>query len=533
MKNKLLVTLALSAVVAASSVALASCGNNRNNYAYDLDFNVDVSGTTINMWAGFGGALNDSIEALADEFHRLTGVTVKYESKSSYDDCLKAVTLAATQGGYPHIVVGYPDHFASYVKSNIIVRLDYYFENDVHNPTFEPEGESFKISDFYVDYMKENQSVEFDDKSGNPYTLGVPFNKSTEVLIYNKTFFDWCASKDDLKDKIYVPETFEQLESVGLAILKYFKDNNLYGTVIKNDAGATILDLSKITEATGQNATTDFKPFSYDSQANLFITNVRQSGGEYTTYDKERKKGYLAFDSDETREGLTYLKHLYDENVFGIPADWGEAKYGSNPFKAGKTVMTLGSSAGVANSAPTGNKFKIAAAPVPYRAADKKYVISQGANLALLDTGSREQRVAAWQFIKFLSKYANGAFCANSGYYPSCAYAEKAGADGKSGMWAGYSEDSEWLDYATWIEDAAIGSTADQIRAQTAQVNLDYYVNASLANKWIKFVDQPFSGSAVVRNEVANIPPYVFTGTYTPDQAIKAVYSKLSDYVRS
>ena len=50
-----------------------------------------------------------------------------------------------------------------------------------------------------------------------------------------------------------------------------------------------------------------------------------------------------------------------------------------------KTVMTLGSSAGVTNDAPTGNAFDIKAAPVPYFNADKKFVISQGANLALMD----------------------------------------------------------------------------------------------------------------------------------------------------
>lgn len=533
MKNKLFLTIALASVVATSAAALGACGNKRNNYAYDLDFNVDVSGTTINFWAGFGSDLSDAVQDLCKEFTRLTGVTVKYESKDSYDGCLKAVTLAATQGGYPHVVVGYPDHFASYVKSNIIVRLDYYLENDVHNDTFEPDGENFSINDFYADYVKENQSVEF-DRDGNPYTLGIPFNKSTEVLIYNKSFFDYCASKTELADKIYVPQTYAELESVGEAILKYLKDNNLYGTEIKDDKNNLVLDLKGITEARLNDAprVTDFKPFSYDSQANLFITNVRQSGGEYTTFDKAKNKGYLAFDSDETREGLSYLKTLYDKNVFGIPADWGEAKYGSNPFKACKTVMTLGSSAGVANSAPTGNKFKIAAAPVPYRTADKKFVISQGANLALLDTGSRAQRVAAWQLIKFLTKYANGAFCSTTGYYPSCAYAEQAGEDGTSGLWKGYSEDSDWMDYASWVNEASTGSTTDQIRAQTAKVNLDYYVNDKLDNKWTKFVDQPFAGSAVVRETVATIPPFVFTGEKTPDQAIKHVYSVLDDYVR-
>lgn len=173
MKKSFKTALGLPILAMATSL-LAGCGSNRNNFAYDLDFNVDVKGQTIQMWAGFGSAINDVLDDVLDEFTRLTGVKVEYESKSSYPECLKAVTLAATKGAYPHVVVGYPDHFASYVKSDIIVRLDYYFENDVHNPTFEPEGQKFKISDFYNDYMVENQSVEFDE-NGKGYTLGVPF----------------------------------------------------------------------------------------------------------------------------------------------------------------------------------------------------------------------------------------------------------------------------------------------------------------------------------------------------------------------
>ena len=533
MKKTYKTVLGLPLLAMATSI-LAGCGSNRNNFAYDLDFTVDVKGQTIQMWSGFGSSINPTLEDLLDEFERLTGVKVEYESKGGYPDCLKAVTLAATSGKYPHVVVGYPDHFASYVKNDIIVRLDYYFENDVYHPTFEPEGQRFKIADFYSDYIVENQSIEFKE-NGDPYTLGVPFNKSTEVLVYNKTFFNYCASNNDLKDKIFVPATFDELETVGKNILKYFEDIDLYGKVLYDDGTTTssstnkqVLDLREVVAPTAADTSKRFKPFSYDSQANLFITNIRQNGGTYTVYDKNEQKGYLAFDSQETRTGLTQLKKLYDENVFGIPADWGEASYGSNPFKASKTVMTLGSSAGVANDATAGNKFEIGAAPVPYVNAQRKYVISQGANLALLDKGSREERVAAWQLIKFLSKYANGYFCSKTGYYPTCAYAETEG-----GMWANMDKNGDFYgeDYTAWLEEARASlSTTDVIRAETADVNLNHYIKNG--ENWIKFVDPPFPGSAKIREEVASITPWVFTGSKSIDNAIKDMYATLSDYVR-
>ena len=536
--KKVFPAFAVVALVGGSTAALTGCSSWRNNFAYDIDFTADVKGTKIEFWTGFGSDINDEMGEILAEFTRLTGIKVKYESKGSYDNVLNASNLAATTGKFPNVLVGYPDHFASYVKQNTIVRLDYYFENDIHNPEFEPEGEKFAIDDFYSDYMLENQSVEFDE-NGNPYTLGVPFNKSTECLVYNKTFFSWCAAQDDLKDSIFVPATYQELDSVGKAILKLLKDKNVYNQVLLQDGSVKsagnltpaeekqkVLDLTGVFEygSAGHVAKECFKPFSYDSQANLFITTVRQNGGTYTYLDKNDKQGYVAFNSQETINGLNTIKTMYKDYTFGIPNDWDEAKYGSNPFKAQKTVMTLGSSAGVRNDAPPGNSFEIASAPVPYHSADKKFVISQGANLALMDKGSREQRLASWQLVKFLTKYANGYICAKTGYYPSSEYAEQGG------MWANY--DEEFIDYDSWLEEAVDSpSEAEKIKGQAALINRNYYVNPD--EHWTKFVDQPFAGSAAVRNAVANIPGYLLTEDMTAQAAIDKCLSSLKDFIKS
>ena len=186
--------------------------------------------------------------------------------------------------------------------------------------------------------------------------------------------------------------------------------------------------------------------------------------------------------------------------------------------------MTLGSSAGVANDAPTGNTFDIKAAPVPYWSADKKYVISQGANLALLDKGSRKERLAAWLLLKFLTKYANGYICSQTSYYPASAYAENGG------MWNGVDE-SAYIDYKTWLEDSMeSANTVERIKGQTAKINVDYYVKAT--EKWTKFVDQPFPGSASIRTQVANVPKFLFIDKMTPQGAIDAVLERLQDYIK-
>ncbi|MCQ2743008.1 MAG: extracellular solute-binding protein, partial [Bacilli bacterium] len=187
--KKTLLVLASSLMAGGMVAGLTSCGGEKS-IAYDLDWSVtdeQLRGTTIDFWTGFGSDMQDIVSGLVEEFTAKTGINVNLESKGGYSDLNKAIILSASTKTYPHVALAYPDHMASYVNNDTIVRMDYYFEND--------GDDNYKITDFYADYMKENQSIEFKD-DGTPYTLGVPFNKSTEVLTYNKTFFDWAATRD-------------------------------------------------------------------------------------------------------------------------------------------------------------------------------------------------------------------------------------------------------------------------------------------------------------------------------------------------
>ena len=84
-----------------------------------LDVNVDTRGVTITMWTGFGAKVNTTMDELLETFTKKTGIKVEYEAKGGYPNLLKAINLASTSGKFPNIANGYPDHFASYIKSNI------------------------------------------------------------------------------------------------------------------------------------------------------------------------------------------------------------------------------------------------------------------------------------------------------------------------------------------------------------------------------------------------------------------------------
>ena len=501
MKKSLKTGIALG-LLTLSSAALASCGGTRIN-PYDLDFSVDTNGTSINFWTPFGSAIQEHVDLICENFEKETGIHVNVETKGGYDNLEKAITLAAASQKYPHVALAYPDHMANYVNSDIIVRLDYYLEND--------GDDTFKLTDCYKDYLEEVQSVEFEE-AGNGYTLGLPFNKSTEVMCYNKQFFAWAQQTDP---SIKVPATWGELATVGPKIRSFVA--NYFGQIVGDDYKTykSALDLPTGVKALFNFTTVNednFFPVCYDSQANLFITAVRQWGGTYTEVDKATKKGYLAFDSEEAKSALAYFNELYEAKVFAVPSCYGgTTTYGSSYFGNCQSVMNIGSSAGVANS--IGKTFETGIAPLPYKDEDKKFVISQGTDAVLLDTGTQVERVAAWKFMKYLTKEADGYFASKTSYFPSCDYAAKS------------------KDYQQKVTDTSAKKTyADVVWYESNDVNDKEYLNE--AKKWTKFTDPAFVGSSTVRTELDTCFSELFIDNLTPAELIAKLKNKLKEYVK-
>ncbi len=514
-KKKLLVLLPLIS----SAIGLSGCETTKVN-PYDLDFTIDTNGTTIQMWHPFGSDIGGYLEEVVDLFTEETGIKVELEGKGGYDNLQKAINLGASKRKIPGVTLAYPDHMASYVNNDSILRLDYFFEND---------GEDFKMDDFYADYMVENQSIEKKEDGSGFYTLGVPFNKSTEVMYYNKTFFDWASAQDS---SIKVPSTWDEVYTVSNAILNLLKNKGLYEKILGSDGNLyarvteipvgvdVVLDFSAVTENT-------FHPFVYDSQSNFFITTIRQWGGTYTEFDSSTRKGYMAFNNQATVDGLTFMQKLHNECGMAIPAEYGgTTKYSSGYFKNWQSLMTIGSSAGAANSAPTGDAFQVGVAPIPYKDEDHKYAISQGTNLILMDVGTVAQRVASWKLLKYLAKFQNGLFASRSAYYPSCEYAQNSQE---------YQDALTRNNPETAVEKP---TTAQALHYYVAKVNSDYYLNDS--SNWTKFVDPGFSGSSAIREAVSSAMSLLFIGDtsgkqLSPQEVIDYYYnnSDLKDYVRS
>ena len=494
--------------------------------AFTLD---DLKGTTIEFWTGFGQTIDKTLVPMLEDFQEMTGINVTYESKGGYPNLQSAINLGSANEKYPNIANGYGDHFASYVESDIIMHLDGYIEADADRSTVD-EIEHIDYDQYYEGYKRENESIEYDDE-GNGYVLGVPFNKSTEVGTYNKTFFDVMLKFDAT---IKTPDqrwTWNDVETEGAKVNKVLEDNDLYGhvyakkvvdptnpdseviygvyadeTAVKQDGAETILDLTATTKE-------NFHLLSYNSTDNWFITGVRQWGGTYTAIDPITRRGYVTFDSQQTRNLLTRLKDLFDKGYLGIPATWEESLYCSNPFKAVKSAINISSSAGVSNSIPDpATKFEVDVCTVPYLTEENAYVISQGTNLALFNKGTDKQRFASWLLLIYLTQQANDEFCMGTGYYPTGSRA--ANTD----------------EYKAYIS-SDIGLATERLEKKSARLNTEVYDNPD--TPYQKFVDPAFKGSSFIRDTVGTIISTLFYEDKTIDEILADVLRTLSQYVRS
>ena len=355
------VLFGLSAMVACSNGNEGKQEQENNDLVTSIESPVEIE-----FWHAMSGPNEVAVNQLVEDFNATVGqekgITVKPIYQGAYNDLKSKVTAAIKSKNAPAISQAYPDWVAEYLQSEAVVELDsYIFDEEVGIKDFEDIAEA---------YRKENSQYE----GGKFYSL--PFNKSTEVLYYNKTFFE--------ENNLTVPTTWEEMEQVS----------------------------KQITELTGKPA------FGFDSAENAFITLVKQFGGEYTTSNGE----VLFGESDAAVEMLEMIKRNTDAGYWRLP---GEDKYMSGPFVSGLVQMYVGSTSGASHVingiAESENPFEWSAAPIPQQSEDSKAVIQQGTNVVIMKQGSTtdEQVYAAYEFAKFLGTYdANLYWTMNTGYLP-------------------------------------------------------------------------------------------------------------------
>ena len=359
---------------------------------------------TITIWHAMGEANQALMQSYADSFMLLyPNVTVVIPAGvGNYDTLKNNMINAITGNAMPNLVQSYPDHVAEYLNGNAVLKLNPYIESTAWGLNGDDA-----IDDIITSYLEENSQY---DAVGSYYSL--PFNKSTEVMIYNKTAFDALSIPE--------PETWQDVIAAAPA-LKIYGDAIAEAKVRAANVGKNEQELAPLIAA----AKALIVPASYDSTGNAFITFTRQFDGAYTSINFSTFQGqYLWNNNTNTTAAMQFLKD--NKGVITLPEFWDQ-QYASTPFVNQQTFVTIGSSAGVRYNVPATDPttqepiFEIAVGPVPYNGSmpDEKAVIQQGTNIALLKTGTAQDQLASWLFLKHIINTENTTdWAMQTGYLP-------------------------------------------------------------------------------------------------------------------
>ncbi len=454
--SKKLLTISMLAVLGA--VSLTGCGGKGKT-------KTDPSKTVV-FWHTFGKENLAMIEEMKKEFLKLPenkGMSIELLNQGGYTDINDKLLKAIAPKNLPTMAICYPDHVADYLRAGVVEELSpYVTASEAASAENENDPYHFNSEEYIASFWQEGK--EYDTK-GSLYS--VPFSKSTEVMFYNKTFFD--------ANQLSVPTTWAEVE----------------------ETCAKILQIESVKNTKDYDA-----PLGYDSDDNLFITFCQQLGIPYTSL-KEDGTGSFDFNNDQAKEMVQTVKRWYDSKYIKTKGLLGNNTYTSTKFTEQKLHMTIGSTGGTRYNSPSNGAFEVGVAPLPQWSKDEAPAcISQGPSIVFFNEGkyaSKQQKECAWRFYTYITSAENSAkYAALTGYEPVRS-----------------------TSYTTSIYEARLAIYKDNVNANTPEAaeirkSTDYLYSA-VANltetlqSWY-FTSPVFVGSATARNQVGAIIPAVCAG---------------------
>ena len=441
--KKRLIAMALLVAMLAGIAALSGCGNNGGNATNafvvpETGFDVN-SEVTITFTHTMGAKLQEVLNTYIAEFNKIyPNITIEHVSAGGWSDINGQINTEIAGGTQPNIAYCYPDHVAMYNIAKSVVVLDNLLESDI---AIGETGEIIGLTDAQkADFIESyyNEGLAYGD--GQMYTM--PLNKSTEVLYYDKTFFE--------ENNLTVPNTWEEMWDVCEKILAI--DPDCY-------------------------------PLGYDAEDNWFITMCEQMGTGYTSAENG---GQYLFNTAENKAFVKELREYYQKGYFTTQELYGS--YTSNLFVETtdtRCYMCVGSSGGASyqmsnNDTDDGSfAFEVGVAPIPQYNGNRK-VISQGPSLCILKGANTtdQQVLASWLFTKFLCTNVDfqAEFSMTSGYMPVL----KSVVDNEN--------------YAAWLGKA---NGFEQLVATCVKTGIE--------GRDTYFVSPAFNGSSTARTQVGSL----------------------------
>lgn len=458
---------------------LASCGNGGGDEETTGKISID-------FWHTFGDKPESALQEQVDKFVKLVkdnegvDVEVNLSYQGAYKDVPSKVNNGMRDGELPTMVIAYADHVANYMEfeggtpGKYVVDLDKF----INDPELTFGTDSYlddteDVDDIIQSYLEEGRQM---PREG---TYLLPYMKSTEIMIYNLS-----------AARVVVPATFPEVET------------NKVEEFMKTISWEQLMQIAKKAKDMKNIFPTVEYPVYYDSDSNLFITELYQKGIGYSSIGSNGK-GVIDFESGDnlaaTKSMVTSLLNYHDAGL--LTTKGTEGTYASNNFKEMKTLFSIGSTGGTGYTIPASGDFDVGFAKVPTMGTDlsKQKYISQGPSICFLHNPSLSEDANnaklkyAWKFAKYItSKEVNTELCVSGseGYSPvrdSCYTTEVY---------------SDFITGGTSYADAALVTQND--------------INGAYFNSAV------FAGSATLREQVGGIITEVFRHKNSVDDAIAA-----------
>lgn len=323
----------------ASVAALATMGSINAAYAVDLEFYFPVA---------VGGAAADTIEQLTAEYAAANpDVNITAIYAGSYSDAGQKALTAARGGTPPQLSVLLSTQMFALIDEDVIVPFDDYLSE---------EEKADWIGGFYASFMENSQT------GGKTY--GIPFQRSTPVLYWNKEAFKAAGLDPDV-----APANWDDMVKMGKAL------------TLKDDAGNVTQWGVRIPSA----------GFPYW----LFQGLSTPAGAILANSDGNK----VNFNDPKVVEALEYLVDLSKTHEIMQP---GSIEWGPTPkaFFEGETAMmwtTTGNLTNVRTNAP----FDFGVAMLP--AKERRGAPTGGGNFYLFKDSTDEQKEAAVDFVQWIT----------------------------------------------------------------------------------------------------------------------------------
>ena len=410
----------------------------------------DGSEVTIKFAHTMGAKLQAVLDYHIGEFNKLyPNIHIEHNAYGGWSDIAGMINTEIIGGTQPNIAYCYPDHVATYNKSMTTVTLDELIKSNVTVTRADGSTEILGLTQQQIDDLVAGgyyyEGMVYGD--GLMYTL--PMSKSTEVLYYNKTFFE--------ANGISVPTTWEEMEAVCRQIKQ--------------------IDPSCI-------------PLGCDSEDNLFINLCEQYGCDYTSATGEH---YL-FNNDGCKSFTKMLNRWYQSGYMTTEELYGG--YTSSLFtETDKSFdhcyMCIASTGGASYQLPENGAFEVGVAPIPQADPSDPKVICQGPALCLLKGGSNHETVASWLFMKYLATNLSfqAEFSMTSGYMPVIASVQQnpyysswlQNANGYKNLSALVVKVGQQQSYSYFTAPAFVGSSA--ARTQVGKLLVQCMLERNLDSK--------------------------------------------------